>query len=355
MKYLFEPFVIRDMVIRNRFMRSATTSAYADDEGVVRDVAIRLYESLARGDVGLIVKGHLYVMDSGKAHDGMAGISSDEHIPKLKELTSVVHKHHGRIVAQINHAGVVHRPDRAGPSVYSEDDWTSRAFTDDEIEAIIEAYGDAAERAMQAGFDGVQIHGAHGYLVSQFLSKLTNRRQDKWGGSLENRMRFLMEVYDEVRSRIGNEPVLLKLNCDDFSPDGFTVDDSVTVACAILEKGLDMLEISGGGRGRKKELRARARHRDPVFADLDFAGHAELIRSKTKPSPLALVYGFRMLETMQEVVERGLADIVSMSRPFIREPDLVKRLEAGQRQVSCIRCDACYDYFGKKMLQCWKK
>jgi len=125
MKCLFEPLVIRDMVIRNRFMRSATTSAYADDEGVVRDVAIRLYESLARGDVGLIVKGHLYVMDSGKAHDGMAGISSEKHIPKLKELTSVVHKHDGRIVAQINHAGVVHRPDRAGPSIYSEDDWTS--------------------------------------------------------------------------------------------------------------------------------------------------------------------------------------------------------------------------------------
>jgi len=299
------------------------------------------------------VKGHLYVMDSGKAHEGMAGISSDKHIPRLKELTDAVHRHNGTIVAQINHGGVVHEPDRAGPSEYNEDDWTARALTVDEIETIIEAYVDAAERAIQAGFDGVQIHGAHGYLVSQFLSKLTNKRQDKWGGSLENRMRFLLKVYDEVRGRVSSAPVLLKLNCDDFSPDGFTVEESALVAETVVGKGLDLLEISGGGRGRQQELRARAKHEDPIFADLDFAGHAELIRSSTKPSPMALVYGFRKLETMQAVVDRGLADFVSMSRPFIREPDLVKRLMAGQKEVSCIRCNDCYGSFGKEMLHCW--
>jgi len=261
---LFEPYRIRNLRIRNRFMRSATTSYWADEAGVVRDAHVRLYRDLARGGVGLIVKGHLYVADNGKAHDGMAGISGDRHIPMLRRLTGAVHGEGGSIVAQINHAGVVHSPDRAGPSAYGEDGWTAREMTVDEIEAAVEAYGDAAERALQAGFDGVQIHGAHGYLVSQFLSRHVNRRTDGWGGTLRNRMRFLLEVYDEVRGRVGNEPVLVKMNCDDFSPGGFTVDDAVKVAVAIAEKGIDLIEISGGGRGRQEALRARARHSDPA-------------------------------------------------------------------------------------------
>jgi 2,4-dienoyl-CoA reductase-like NADH-dependent reductase (Old Yellow Enzyme family) len=349
---LFEPFQIRELLVRNRFMRSATTSAYADEEGVVRDVIIRAYERLSKGGVGLIVKGHLYVADNGKAHDGMAGISSDRHIPRLKELTDAVHRHGGHIVAQINHAGVVHQPDRAGPSKYAEADWKAREMTVDEIEAVIQAYGDAAERAMQAGFDGVQIHGAHGYLVSQFLSRLSNRRTDIWGGSLEKRMRFLMEVYDEVRGRVGNEPVLIKMNCDDFSPDGFTVDDSVKVVKALADRGIDLVEVSGGGRGQVQELRARAKHSDPAFSELAFAGHAEKMKAAIKPTPMALVYGFRRLETMQMAVDRGLTDIVSMSRPLIREPDLVKRLKEGQKEVGCIRCDACDANFGKAMMRC---
>ena len=354
MNILFEPYRVRDLVVRNRFMRSATTSYWADEDGVVRDAHVRLYRGLAEGGVGLIVKGHLYVADNGKAHTGMAGISSDRHVPMLRRLTDAVHGHGGHIVAQINHGGVVHKPDRAGPSVYSEGGWTAREMTVDEITAAVEAYGDAAERAMQAGFDGVQIHGAHGYLVSQFLSRLVNRRSDEWGGSLGNRMRFLLEVYDEVRGRVGNAPVLIKMNCDDFSPDGFTVEDSVKVAMAMAERGVDLIEVSGGGRGREDALRARARHGDPELRDLDFAGHAARIRDTTRPTPMALVYGFRRLETMRRVVETGLADVVSMSRPFIREPDLVKRLQSGQGEASCIRCDACSgdDVFGKTMLRC---
>ena len=354
MRVLFEPYRIRNLRIRNRFMRSATTSYWADEEGVVRDAHVRLYRDLARGGVGLIVKGHLYVADNGKAHDGMAGISGDRHIPMLRRLTGAVHGEGGSIVAQINHAGVVHRPDRAGPSAYGEDGWTAREMTVDEIEAAVEAYGDAAERALQAGFDGVQIHGAHGYLVSQFLSRLVNRRTDGWGGTPGNRMRFLMEVYDEVRGRVGNEPVLVKMNCDDFSPGGFTVDDAVKVAVAIAEKGIDLIEVSGGGRGRRDALRARARHSDPSLAELAFAGHASKIRDATRPTPMALVYGFRKLETMHQAVDMGLTDVVSMSRPFIREPDLVRRLQAGQQMVSCTRCDACSgdDVFGKTMLKC---
>ena len=358
MSLLFKPFRIGPLKIRNRFMRSATTSAWSDDRGVVRPEIIDLYSRLAEGGVGLIVKGHLYVTDSGKAHAGMAGISHDFHVPKLRELTDAVHGHGGKIVAQINHAGNNSMVDRAGPSEYEGDGWRARALSSEELYTIVGAFGDAAERAMDAGFDGVQIHGAHGYLVSEFLSRLVNRRTDEWGGSLKKRIRLLNEVYDEVRSRVGSStPVMLKINCDDFSPDGFTVDDSVEVAEAICKRGLDLLEISGGGVGQQSALHRRAKHYDPRLEEANFAGHAEKIRAATKPTPMSLVNGIRSRDCMEAIIEMDLADIISMSRPFIREPDLVKRLEAGQNKATCISCGACNsrEVFGKNMLRCYQR
>jgi len=355
MSVLFKPFRIASMEIRNRFMRSATTSYWSDDRGIVRPEIVDLYRGLAEGGVGLIVKGHMYVSDSGKAHRGMAGISGEEHVPMLRRLTDAVHGHGGKIVAQINHAGIKSLTDRAGPSEYEGDGWRARALSGDEIHGIVEAFGDAAERALEAGFDGVQIHGAHGYLISQFLSRLVNRRTDEWGGSPENRMRLLLQVYDEVRGRVGSGvPVLLKMNCDDFSPGGFTVEDSVRVAEAVCGRGLDVLEISGGGVGGRPELRARARSQDPDLAEAVFAGHAARIREATRPAAMALVNGIRSRRCMEAVVEKDVADLISMSRPFIREPDLVKRLQAGQEAATCTTCDACSsrEVFGKMMLRC---
>ena len=355
MSALFEPYMIGSMEIRNRFMRSATTSYYSDDRGFVRDENIKLYKGLAEGGVGLIVKGHLYVMDSGRAHEGMAGISHDYHVPRLKELTDAVHEHGGKIVTQLNHGGYNSIAEKAGPSYYRADDWSARALSEDELHEVVEAFGDAAERSLEAGFDGVQIHGAHGYLISQFLSKAANKREDDYGGSLENRMRLLVEVYDEIRSRVGKDvPVLLKMNSDDFSPDGFTVEESAEVAQAICKRGLDAVEISGGGFGRKDGLYERARSDDPDVEEAIFAGHAEKIREATKPATMALVNGIRSLGCMQAIVDKGLADLVSMSRPFVREPDIVRKLEKGQAEVTCTSCGACSgrDVFGKEMLRC---
>jgi 2,4-dienoyl-CoA reductase-like NADH-dependent reductase (Old Yellow Enzyme family) len=343
------------MELRNRFMRSATTSYWSDERSIVRSENIRLYRELAKGGVGLIVKGHLHISDSGKAHIGMAGISHDYQVPKLKELTDGVHEHGGTIVAQLNHAGYKSIVDRAGPSEYQEQGWTARALTVDEIGGVVDAFGEAAGRAMEAGFDGVQIHGAHGYLVSQFLSPHANRRDDDYGGDLKGRMNLLNEVYDSIRARVGDSiPIMLKLNSDDFSPGGLTVEESAAVAGAICKRGLDSIEISGGGVGRKQELRARARSSDPELAEADFAGHAEKIRKSTKPTPMALVHGIRSLRCMEAILEKDLADLVSMSRPFIREPDPVKKLESGQQNVSCITCDLCHapDVFSKMMLRC---
>jgi 2,4-dienoyl-CoA reductase-like NADH-dependent reductase (Old Yellow Enzyme family) len=356
MSVLFEPYKIGTMEIRNRFMRSATTSYWSDENGIVRPEIIRLYESLSKGGVGLIVKGHTYVMDSGKAHVGMAGISGDHQIPKLRELTDAVHKHGGKVVTQLNHAGYKSIVDRAGPSAYGESGWEGRALAVDEIHGIVEAFGDAAQRTVEAGFDGVMIHGAHGYLVSQFLSRLANRRTDEYGGSLENRMRILEEVYDEIRARVGaSYPVLIKMNCDDFSSDGFTVDDSVKVASAIAKRGMDLIEVSGGGVGQVRELRqTRAKSNDPALSEAKFAGHAAKIREAIKPTPMGLVNGIRTRGCMDDLLVKEVTDLISMSRPFIREPDLVRNLMAGQLEATCISCDACSgrDVFSKMMLMC---
>lgn len=359
MSLLFKPFRVGSMEIKNRFMRSATTSAWSNGKGVVKPEIIDLYRKLAEGDVGLIVKGHLYITDSGKAHAGMAGISHDFHVPMLRKLIDSVHQNEGKIAAQLNHAGYKSIYDRAGPSEYQEEDWKARALTVDEIHRIVEAFGNAAGRAMETGFDAVMIHGAHGYLISQFLSRLANKRSDEYGGSLESRMLILEEIYDEIRAKVGGcIPVIIKMNCDDFSPNGFILQDSISVAKAIAKRGIDLIEISGGGIGQQMELRkTRTKSDDPVLSEAPFAGHAAVIRNAIKPTPLALVNGIRTRKCMETILKKEVADLISMSRPFIKEPDLVRRLEEGQSSASCITCDNCSskENFGKKMLACHQK
>jgi 2,4-dienoyl-CoA reductase-like NADH-dependent reductase (Old Yellow Enzyme family) len=353
---LFKPYKIGGLEIRNRFVRSATTCAWSDENGVVRDEMIRYYEQLAKGGVGLIIKGHLYIDPRGKAHVGMAGIHDAIVIPNLKVLTDTVHRQNGAIFAQINFGGYqASAGERMGPNDYQGKDWKARAMSTTEIWNIVDKFGAAAERAIHAGFDGVQIHAAHGYLVSEFLSKHTNIRTDEWGGPLRNRINLLHEVYDEIRNRIGFDiPVAMKINCDDFSRDGFAVDEAAQVAHVMAVRGIDMIEVSGGGIGQEDQYRYRAKHSDPILSEVNFAGHCEKIRDNTKPKTLALVNGFSTLTAMQTVVDHGIADLISMSRPLIREPDLVKKLQLGQKEASCIRCDACHatGVFSKEMLRC---
>jgi 2,4-dienoyl-CoA reductase-like NADH-dependent reductase (Old Yellow Enzyme family) len=168
-------------------------------------------------------------------------------------------------------------------------------------------------------------------------------------------MRLLLAVYDTIKKRLGKKvPVMVKINCDDFSPSGFTIKDSIRVASALCERGLHAVEISGGGVGREESLRARAFSLDKRLSEASFAGYAKKIRETTRPMPMALVNGIRSLSCMETIVEKDLADLVSMSRPFIREPDLVKKLEAGQKKATCTSCGACISekVFSKMMLRC---
>jgi 2,4-dienoyl-CoA reductase-like NADH-dependent reductase (Old Yellow Enzyme family) len=343
------------MEVKNRFIRSATTSYWSDNRGIIRSEIVDLYRRLTKGGVGLIIKGHLYVQDSGKAHAGMAGISNDYQVPKLRKLTSEVHKNDGKIIAQLNHGGMFSTVDRAGPSARVGRGQKTRALSTEEIHDIVHAFGEAAERARVAEFDGVQIHGAHGYLVSQFLSRLANRRTDEWGGNLENRMRLLLEVHNAIRVKVGSSfPVMLKINCDDFSPNGFTIEDSTNVVATMCRHGLQAVEVSGGGVARQDSLRARGRSRDQELDEASFAGHATAIRNVTQSTPMALVNGIRSVRCMEALLKKDVADFISMSRPFIREPDFVNRIKAGQEASTCTSCNICIskEVFGKMMLRC---
>ena len=197
------------------------------------------------------------ILESGKAYDGQSSLTNEKHLPKMKVLTSLAHDKDIPIIAQLNHAGYSSIVEKITASDYRTAKGTAREATLDEIREIVEAFAHATELALQAEFDGVQIHAAHGYLISQFLSDLVNKRTDKYGGSLLNRARLLLEVFDAIRKEIGNAPILaVKMNCDDFATvAGIQIQDAVIIANLLAEKGIDLIELSGGGPEQSCELR----------------------------------------------------------------------------------------------------
>ncbi|MHA1156863.1 MAG: oxidoreductase [Candidatus Heimdallarchaeota archaeon] len=358
MSKLFSSFKIKNLESKNRVMRSATTSHWSDEDGILRQPILDYYRLLAKGDLGIIIKGHSYISKAGKAHTGQSGLSEESHLSKMIELTKLVHYYGVPIIAQINHAGLSSKADRVTASIYKTDDFEAREATPEDVATIIENFASSAELAIQAGFDGVQIHSAHGYLLSQFLSKNINKREDSYGGNLENRSRLLMDVFDAIKKKIGNEPVIgVKLNCDDFAPqDGIEIKDSIQVSKWLAERGIDFIEISGGGPKQDaaiRKTRGKPSSDSPYF-EANFSGHTEKIREAVPKTALALVDGIRERSTMDALLENDIVDFVSMSKPFIRDPYFSSRLNTGKKRPDCIDCRKCLsrERFGKRMLTC---
>lgn len=350
MSILFEPIKINNMKVPNRFMRSSTHYRCADISGGVTDLMIKVYENLAKGGVGLISTGHAYVSEDGKADSTMLGAHHDNLIAGLKKLVSAVHKYDSKIMLQLNHAGRQTKSSTLGqtplaPSaVYNPlTEETPRACTEKEIEIIIEAFGAAAKRAVKAGFDAVQIHSCHGYLASQFISPYTNRREDKWGGSIKNRMRFLLEVFRCIRATVGEDyPVLIKLNSEDFIKGGLTIEDSAQIAKVLSDKGLDAIEISGS----MKESPIRAIRRNILKEEDEAYFLPNALKFKEVISvPLILVGGLRSPKLMERLLIEKKVDMISLCRPLIREPDLINKWKHGQlKKADCISCGGCQKY-----------
>nr|HPI98937.1 NADH:flavin oxidoreductase [Synergistales bacterium] len=243
---LFESTSINGMVLKNRVVRSATWEGLANEDGSCTSRLIDMMAELAIGKVGLIITGHAYVSPEGQASVRQMGVHRDELIHDLAEMADAVHREGGKILLQLAHAGS-HGASKLtgieplGPSLPDEKwSFACREMTLDDINGTVEAFAKAAWRAKHAGFDGVQIHAAHGYLLSQFLSPFYNKRRDLYGGSLENRARLLLDVLTEVRSVIGEDlPILVKINSDDYLPGGFTVQEMVEVSGMLEKAGAD--------------------------------------------------------------------------------------------------------------------
>jgi len=392
MSLLFESKRVGNLEVKNRLMRSATAERLVDKSGGVTDELVGLYKRLAQGEIGTIITGYTSIHPRGRSGWQMMSIDNDDFIKGLQRLTKAVHEYESRILVQLCHSGryapsilINARP--LAVSVTPDDmkgDLPPSEATDKEIEEVINAFADSAVRAREAGFDGVQIHAAHGYLVSQFLSPAMNKRTDQWGGSIANRARVLMEVIKRIRSKAGTDyPVWLKMNCEDFIPNGLTLTDSISTIKHLIGnksmpskmpvtlnevKGLapkqneilrsaqndtlsasspDAIEISGGMTFTeviRKDILSpdtEARPNDHKVGQAYFLPQARQFRKEFPNLPLILVGGLRTRGVMEKVLGEEHMDLASLSRPFIRNPGFALELKKGGKTSDCISCNLC--------------
>ena len=349
MSELFQKAFIGNMELRNHFVRSATWEGMAGENGEVTEPLIDIYRNLAKGGVSLILTGFAFVAKRGKAVSRKLGADNDALIPGLNRLTEAVHAQGGKIVLQIAHGGSQGMFDTGMP-LESPSTVKERAtgnvpveMTIDNIKRVINEFADAARRAKEAGFDGVEIHAAHGYLLSQFLSPYSNRRTDEYGGSIENRARIIFEIYDAVRNKVGMDyPVMIKINSSDFDGGaGLSPEDSLWVCKRLSEMGIDAIELSGGIFASGELMPARVAINSPE-KEAYFRDYAKQFKPHLK-CPVILVGGLRSLNVMESIYREGAAQFFSISRPLISEPDIIKRWQSGDRKKArCISCNKCF-------------
>jgi len=342
---------IRDnCVLKNRLAKSAMSEALAGPDGAPNALHETLYHRWANGGAGLCITGNVMIDRRALGEPGNVVIEDERHFEALRRWAAAGTGNGTQLWMQINHPGKqapkgLNRETVAPSAVPFTPGLqnffaTPRELTGAEIEEIVLRYGRAAGIAKRAGFTGVQIHGAHGYLVSQFLSPHQNRRTDDWGGDAQKRRRFVLEVLASVRGETGpGFPIGIKLNSADFQHGGFSEEESLETVRALAEAGIDMIEISGGtyeapvmtGVTDRPPVKVSTRLREAYF--LDFAGKA---RQAVK-TPLMLTGGFRTLEGMAEAIAGGSVDIVGLARALALEPDAPSRLLRGEQPVYQVR------------------
>lgn len=351
MGILNTPITIHGLTVVNRILRSATMEYMADLDGHMTDDLLKLYYDLARGGAGLIVTGCSAVEESGRAWAHQLGIWNDTFVRGLAKLASLIRRHGGGCLSavQIFHQG-------SGGYGYSygalDKGYSLDLLSESEIRGTIRAFGDAAGRVKEAGFDAVAVHGAHGYLLSEFLSPATNNRRDTWGGSFENRLRFSLEVCRAIRDRVGNDfPILWKLNTSDYVPGGADVDHYAEAASQLVENGVDLIELSGGLKDQVK-LRANLRQ-EAGIKEAYFREAIPCFRAAINDAPLAITGGIRSMEVMEDLLELGV-DLIGMCRPLVSEPDLPKRLlqTSDKRPARCTSCNKCLRRIARQGVKC---
>jgi 2,4-dienoyl-CoA reductase-like NADH-dependent reductase (Old Yellow Enzyme family) len=373
---LLEPGELGPVPTRNRIIRAGTSESMAEPGGAVSDELVDLYATLARNAVGAIFTGHLFCHERGRYARNQTGLDRDALLPGLRRLVDAVHAGGGVILAQVAHAGSQSRAPEVAPLAPSAvpNALTGRpvpAAAEAEIDEAIQAFATGARRAIAAGFDGVHIHGANGYLISEFLSPLANRRDDAWGGDPDRRRRFAVEVVRAVRAEVPADRALtMKLGVVDAPSGGLTLDEALVTARAVAAEGLDALEISCGvmqaasDSARQYVAVDRRRAADDLLlhrllsepaAEAYFVPWARRVRAEVPGIALVAVGGMRRTETMEQVLAAGDADFVAMARPFIREPDIASQIAAGRTgRVDCTSCNLCLMHEGHHALRCWR-
>ncbi|GAB4282967.1 MAG: NADH:flavin oxidoreductase [Deferrisomatales bacterium] len=347
---IFEPVAIGPLTARNRIVRSATWLGLAEPRGEVTEPLVARYAELARGGAGVVVTGYASVSPEGRQMPRMLGAHDDAFVPGLRRLAEAIRGAGAVAVLQLVHAGGQTRSDWIGgrspvaPSFLDHPQYpeTPRELTFEEIQRIVADFGRAARRGREAGFDAVQLHGAHGYLINQFLSPSTNQRSDRYGGTLRRRFGFLQEVMAAVQGAVGlGFPVGVKLNGEDFVPGGLTRDEAAQVAEWLALRGASWIEVSGGTPASGALGPARAGV-EPGRGEAYFRDLAAAVKRRVS-CPVALVGGLRSLRTLEDLLLEGVADLFSLSRPLIWEPDLPNRWAAGDAAPArCISCNGCF-------------
>jgi 2,4-dienoyl-CoA reductase-like NADH-dependent reductase (Old Yellow Enzyme family) len=355
---LFQPIKLGNVTIKNRFVRSATHEWLCDEDGTPKPQLGGIYETLAKGGVGLIVTGYAYVNPKGKASKGQNAMYKDDLIEPYSHIVDRVHRHGAKIFMQLVHGGRqageggVRFGGTIAPSAVPEGSsgTTPHEMTVEDILATIGDFVLAARRAKAAGFDGVQLHIAHGFLLSSFISPYTNRRKDEWGGSIENRARIIVEILREIAVKVGKDfPVIAKMNgTDGFAQEGkgLQVSDAADIAKVLAAEGLRAIEVSAGIR--EAELKSSK----TGIADEDSEGYLLDLAVRVKSEvdiPVISVGGFRTKSVMEAALKAGKCDMIALSRPLIREPDLVEKFKTGKAErAECISCNKCFDESGVK-------
>lgn len=366
MKTLFDSIAIGEMKLKNRLWRSATWENMADEKGHLTDRLRKVYFDLAHGGVGTIITGYAFVTENEQPNPGMMGIYNDSFIKEYSELTQMVKTEGANIVMQIVYGGSASSfniGDRViwGPSAVPHPAFKTvpQEMTKEDINSLVSAFVKASVRCKRAGFDGVQLHAAHTYLLSQFLSPYYNRRSDQYGGSIQNRARIIFEVLEAVRKEVGpNYPVFLKMHCtDDWGENGLSVDESLIVAKGLEQRGITGIEFSGGnldmenypnmGPIRTKILKEENQSYFTIHT-------AEI--AKELNIPVISVGGHRTPELLEKTLNSTSIGYFALARPLLSEPDLVNRWQSGDREkLRCVACNKCWDQGGNVCIQDRKK
>lgn len=335
MAYIFSETSIKNLKIKNRIvMAPMVCFGYAKEDGFVTNENIRHYEERAKGGIGLIIVEATCVSSSGRLADSQLGIWSEEHIAGLSKITEVCHKYGAKVILQIHHAGfkapISVSKDRISSSEYIKAELSSRALTIEEIHSIQAEFINAAIRAKKADFDGIELHGAHGYLLSQFFSPLINKRTDNYGGSITNRVRVASEIIAGIRGNLGDN-FIIGVRIGGNEPD---LEQGREVAKELEKAGADLLHVSAGMFTEEGfQIPKDFKYNSIVYNGIQIKKHVNI--------PVIAVNGIKTPERAKDLIENDLVDFIAIGKPLLVDAEWANKAENGAEIISCLECPRC--------------